>query len=94
MFLEHGKEHDTFMMPWGNENPSTAPSGCPAIGSFAPDCPEGSMLVVVMVLADGADLSLNEMTADEPRTFSMRRALGSMRWRATASSRCEKRTAC
>lgn len=92
--LEHVKEHDTFTMPWGNENPPTAPSGCPAIGSFAPDCPEGSMLVVVMVLADGADLSLYEMTADEPRTFSMRRALGSTRWRATASSKHARRAAC
>lgn len=78
----------------GGENPPIASSGCPAIGSFAPDCPEGSMLVVVMVLADGADLSLYEMTADELRTFSMRRALGSTRWRATASSKHARRAAC
>lgn len=37
----------------------------PTVGRFTPDCPEGSVLVGVMALADGADLSLNEMTADE-----------------------------
>ena len=37
----------------------------PTVGSFTPECPDGSTIVGIMALVEGDDLSLNEMTADE-----------------------------